>query len=704
MSDPQCVLIVDDKEDNLYTLALTLSPLNLLVLKARNGAEALLHLSRHHVSLALIDVQMPEMDGFDLARIMRSNERTTHIPIIFLTAIIIDEQQILEGYHCGAIDYLVKPFDPDILTHKVKLQLDLDTMKKALIHERKASESQRAYFESILTAAGDGILGVDIYGMIQFSNPAALQMLQYTRDELTGKNISDILTGDATQFLRFESTPFYESYEKNKFIKFSELLFYRKDKSSFPVSVVSSPFAGSEHQGISIVFSDMSFRKMLEEKLIQQSRTDALTGLSNRTVFVNNLTQSIARAKRLGKMIAVLFVDLDQFKQINDIMGHDAGDHLIHLVSQRIVHDVRLNDTVARFSGDEFVVLIEDIHVHEHAARVAEKILESLKKPFVLSNQEISVTASIGISLFPECGEDASSLMRTADIAMCRVKAAGRNGYQYFSPGMSKDAKTKLHLEQELRQALDHNQLEMYFQPILRIGTHELVGIEALVRWHRSPGEMISPHAFIPILEETGLIVPFGRWILWMSCLQTSHWVKSKMLPPTIHVCVNISGRQFSSVGFYEMLVDIIHQTGINPHMLELEITESFFISDSDRVRTLLSKIKALGVHLSIDDFGTGYSSLSYLKRYPVDVIKIDRSFIIDLSTSAKDRALVKAIIDVAHALGFSVLVEGVETATQLTLLEKMGVDTFQGYITTMPLPVDKFEAWVQEKYLPSPN
>ncbi|MFI4955820.1 MAG: EAL domain-containing protein [Gammaproteobacteria bacterium] len=696
----QTILIVDDKRENLLALEAILGECNVNIIRASSGTEALEILMSKDISLVLVDVQMPEMDGFELVRVMKGQARTASIPVIFITAIITDEQHILEGYRSGVVDYIVKPIDPEILVNKVNVFLSLDSAKRALQISKEESEEQKTYFESILTAAGDGIIGLDQNGIIQFCNPAALQALQYTRDGLIGKSISLILTGNPEQEIRFQSTPFYDSYEKNKFLKFEESIFYKSDRKPFPVSVVCSPLAGAHHRGISIVFSDISVQKMLEEKLVEQARTDALTGLSNRAMFIQNLTQSIARSKRTGKMLAVLFIDIDRFKQINDIMGHEAGDQLLTYVSERIVHSVRLNDTVARLGADEFTVLVEDVVHEEDGARIAEKIMEGLQKPFLLNNTEIFINVSIGISTFPKCGDNASALMRAADIAMYRVKASGRNGYQYFTPEMNQDAQQKLRLEQELRQALDNNQLEMYYQPIIGIGSKKITGVEALLRWNRRPGVIVSPQAFIPILEETGLIVPFGKWILWMSCLQASHWLKSGVLPSGTHMCVNISAKQFSSVGFFEILVDILNQTGLDPHMLELEMTETFLISDSEQMKVLLQKIKDYGVHLAIDDFGTGYSSLSYLKRYPVDVIKIDRSFINELTTSSKDRSLVKAIVDIGHALEFKVLVEGVETSAQLALLEKMSVDMYQGYFMTPPLPATEFVTFLKDRKL----
>lgn len=693
----QSILLVDDTPANLIALEATLEDLGVEILTATSGREALSILLKQDVSLVLLDVQMPEMDGFEVAKLMKGQKRTADIPIIFVTAIITDEQHILQGYSSGAIDYIVKPINPKVLANKVKVLLELDRNKQAVQKVLNDLAKQKAYFESILTAAADGVIGLNEKGRVRFANPSALRMLDYERDTLMGKSILDLISADMNYDDKYEDTQFYTAFSENKIVTIDDCRFQNKEHESFPVTLTCSPLPG-ESQGTVVVFQDVTIRKALEEKLVEQAKSDALTGLANRMMFIQTLRQALGRAERLGKSLAVLFIDLDQFKQINDTMGHDAGDMLIMNVAQRIVHAVRKNDTVARLGGDEFTVLLEDMKSNQDPTRVAENILTSLKKPFLLNDNEIIVGASIGIATYPECGDNAMALMQAADVAMYRMKAFGRNGFQYYTPEMNADAQKRLELEQELRQALGNDSIELYYQPQISIDNKKLVGVEALLRWQREGEGFIDPSVFITILEDTGLILPYGKWVLWMACLQARNWLKSGVLTKDARMCVNISARQFASPDFYETLTSVLEETELPPTSLEIEITESILVSSTETVQALLHKIKELGVSVSIDDFGTGYSSLSYLKQYPIDVLKIDRAFVSGCLTSERDKSLVKSISDMGHALGFKVLIEGVEDKEMLELLAKLGVDSYQGFYFSKPVPPAEFEALIKQK------
>lgn len=693
----QNVLIVDDKVENLVSLEAVLSSLDVNILKAQSGRDALSILMKHDIDVVLLDVQMPEMDGFEVCQLMKGQKRTANIPIIFITAIISDEQNILSGYVSGAIDYIVKPFNPKILVNKLKTLLQLESSRKQLSLAMSDMEMQKKYFESILSAAGDGVMGVDSEGKIIFANPAALSILRYKRDELVGHSVMTLWSPEGANALSYDVSPFYQAMKESKTLSIDETFFYQSTHVAVPVSILCSPLASSE-VGSVIVFQDISERKALEGKLVAQAKTDSLTGLANRVMFVQTLRQALARAKRLNKSLAVLFLDLDQFKHINDTLGHDAGDVLLTNVAARIIHCVRKNDTVARLGGDEFTILLEDVRHDEDAARVSEKILLSLKDPFSLGGSEIVISASIGIALYPSCGDSAADLMQAADVAMYRVKAFGRNAYQYFTPEMNADAQERLAMEQELRQAFNNNSLDLHYQPQISVIDDNIVGFEALLRWNRPGHGFVQPSDFICILEETGLILPFGKWILWMSCLQAKNWVNMGVLKPGSRMCVNISARQFSSADFYDSLLSTLEQTELAPEYLELEITESMLLTDSRAAQSLIKKIKSNQINISIDDFGTGYSSLSYLKEYPIDVIKIDRSFILNIIDSPRDQSLLQSIIDMCHALGFCVLVEGVEDEESLKVLEKMGIDRYQGFYFTKALPAEEMVAFLSEK------
>lgn len=693
----QTILIVDDKPENLIALEAILIDTGAELVKANSGRQALSILLKENVSLVLLDVQMPEMDGFEVAKLMKGQKRTAMIPIIFVTAIITDEQNILEGYSSGAVDYIVKPINPKILLNKVQVFLELDAGKKSLEHAFVEMNNQRTFFESILTAAADGVIGLDERGHVTFANPAALSILGYTLDQLVTAHVQKIWSERNGKNTDYEETPFFRALSQQKPITLDEALFYRKNGDPIPVNVVCSPLAGDK-PGTVVVFQDITIKKALEAKLLQQAKTDALTGLANRIMFVQTLRQAIARAKRLDLHLAVLFLDLDQFKQINDTMGHDAGDVLLLHVSQRLMHVVRENDSIARLGGDEFIILLEDIKHDEDAARVAEKIRQALKEPFVLNNREIIIGASIGIASFPRSGTSASDLMQAADVAMYRVKAFGRNNYQFFTPEMNEEAQYRLMIEQELRHALSNNSFELYYQPQTRIGDDSVVGVEALLRWHRTPEELVSPMVFIDILEETGLILPVGKWVLWMACLQAQSWISSGVLDKNARMCVNISVRQFTSPDFFDGLIAVLEETELNPRNLEIEITESSLMTNTKEIQTLLKKIKKHGVRISIDDFGTGYSNLGYLKQFTIDLLKIDRSFITEIDTSEKDRSLVTSIANMGHSLGFEVIAEGVETKEQLAVLKTTEVDFYQGYYFSKPMPVDEFDIFMQKK------
>lgn len=693
----QKILIVDDKTENLQSLQALLSESHAEIVQATSGREALSILLEQDISLVLLDVQMPEMDGFEVASLMRLKKDTALIPIIFVTAIITDEQHILQGYAAGAVDYIIKPIVPKILFNKVKIFLELDERNRELNRVIEEKGRQKRYFESVLNSAGDGVLGLSEDGAIKFCNPAALNMLSYERDAMVEHSIFDIWKPETQNALGYDESVFAQSLKENRTIKIEESVFHAKTGQLLQVSVSCSPLS-SEDKGAVVVFQDITARKALEGKLIEQAKTDGLTGLANRPMFVQTLRQSIARASRLKKNLAVLFLDLDQFKQINDTMGHEAGDLLLMMASQRISHAVRKNDTVARLGGDEFTILLEDILHDEDAAKISEKILTSLKEPFILNNAEIIIGVSIGIATYPMCGDSASGLMQAADVAMYRVKAFGRNGYQYFTPEMNKDAQLRLDTEQELRQALKNDSMELYYQPQIAVPSGKLIGVEALLRWNRNENEQVPPSVFVPILEETGLILPYGKWILWKACLQARNWYDSGIIDAETRMCVNVSGRQFISIDFYDSLMAVLDETQLPPAVLEIEITESALVTDTKTIQTLMKKLRANGIRISIDDFGTGYSSLSYLKQYPVDVLKIDRSFIIDGLGQARDISLIKSIVDMGHALGFTVLMEGVEDEKTLEIVTSLGMDAFQGYLCSKPVPPLEFEALLKEK------
>jgi diguanylate cyclase (GGDEF)-like protein/PAS domain S-box-containing protein len=433
--------------------------------------------------------------------------------------------------------------------------------------------------------------------------------------------------------------------------------------------------------------TDITGRKELEEHLQREATLDPLTKLSNRTVFLDRLTHALERSKRREENIAVLFMDLDNFKVVNDSLGHEAGDTLLVAVGERLRANLRPGDTIARLGGDEFGVLLEDVAGGlKDAQRTAQRIIESLRTPFALGSREVAVTASIGIASNISSPGYSEDLMRNADAAMYRAKHKGKAHYEVFDPSMYERALERLEIEHDLRRATEHGELAIHYQPKVEFATGEICGMEALARWEHPESGPISPSKFIPVAEETGMIIPLGRWILREACRQAREWHELYADSPPLNVSVNLSPKQVEHPGLIEEVANALRETGLKPSALELEITESVLMEDTSSAIITLQKLKGLGVKLSVDDFGTGYSSLSYLKRFPIDYLKIDRSIIDGLEQDPKDTAVAEAAITLAHALGGKVVAEGVQTEEQLDRLRRMGCDFAQGFYFWKPL------------------
>jgi diguanylate cyclase (GGDEF)-like protein len=425
-----------------------------------------------------------------------------------------------------------------------------------------------------------------------------------------------------------------------------------------------------------------------QRKLSYLARFDPLTGLINRFLFGDRLTNAISRARRDGGIVSLMFLDLDEFKAVNDRFGHAVGDALLKQVAQRLVASVRESDSVARLGGDEFTVVLEGSHRVEDAGHVATKILEALRQPFRVGNHELRVTTSIGIALFPVDGQSAQELLRDADIAMYSAKAAGKNTFQYFTPELREKTSERLHLIDGLRRAVEaQRELDLLYQPKVDTATNSIIGVEALVRWHHPELGLILPDRFVPVAEETDLILPIGDWVLQEACRQMRSW---QTMGLDLNMSVNVSSRQLKRGDLVEAVAHALDSSGLPPFLLEIELTEGTLVEDTELAAQTLEHLRAMGVRVSIDDFGTGYSSLSYLKRLPIDCLKIDRSFIRDITVNEDAAALSAAIVGLAESLRLDVVAEGVETAEQLTVLEELGCTTMQGFLFARPMESDQ--------------
>ncbi|MBU1664295.1 MAG: EAL domain-containing protein, partial [Gammaproteobacteria bacterium] len=438
------------------------------------------------------------------------------------------------------------------------------------------------------------------------------------------------------------------------------------------------------------LFTDISERKRNEEHIRHLAEHDSLTGLPNRALLQDRLLQAMARAERAGSRLALLYIDLDRFKLINDTLGHPVGDALLQEVAHRLQATVRVSDTVSRQGGDEFLVLLDEIESADDAARVAQKMLDLLAQPCWVAGHELTVTPSIGISLYPDDSTDMITLIKSADIAMYQVKEGGRNAYQFYTGDMNERASERLTLEHDLRRALERGEMLLHYQPKIELASGRIVGLEALLRWRHPRLGLVPPERFIAIAEDSGLIVPIGEGVLHEACRQSQAWRAAGL--PAIAIAVNLSATQFRRAGLEDSLRDILAATGLPPRLLELELTESVVMNQADATVAILTRLHDMGVRLSIDDFGTGYSSLAYLKRFPIEKLKVDQSFMRDVAHDANDAAIVRAIIGLAHSLGLGVIAEGVETREQLDFLRSLGCEEAQGNYFSQPLSPSEIE------------
>jgi len=436
-------------------------------------------------------------------------------------------------------------------------------------------------------------------------------------------------------------------------------------------------------------------RKRSEERMVYLAQYDALTDLPNRALFCDRLTSALARVERNGGQLGVMFLDLDHFKTINDTLGHDSGDTLLKLVSERLKICVRKQDTIGRLAGDEFTILLPEITDDQGAVTVAKKIIKSMSKYFLLGGNEVFTSLSIGIATYPDAGNDTATLIKHADTALYSAKSKGRSCYRFYKSRMTNQASKHLEIITALRHAVDREEFTIHYQPLIKLSSLEVFGIEALVRWDHPQRGMIYPKEFIHLLEETGLILPLGEWILHQACVQTKIWQDVTQLP--LRIAINLSAKQICQKDFVNITHRIISTSGIDPKKLQLEVTEGLLLQETPRTVSKLNQLHEMGVELSVDDFGTGYSALSYLKNFPLDILKLDKSFISDINELSRETAITEAIINLGHRLNIKVVAEGVETQEQLSFLQRKNCDVVQGYYFSKPLPVKHFDGWLAQ-------
>lgn len=534
-------------------------------------------------------------------------------------------------------------------------------------------------------------------------NDAFSLLTGYTRDEMLGQGISFIKKGKSSR--EVDSTIL--SYFKTKNFKLwsGELSCKKINGEKYTARLEIKPLKGN-HSSINkyfVTLTDITKYKENEKRILQIAHYDGLTGLPNRVMFLDRMERVTSYAKRHNLHAVIFFIDLDKFKPVNDSLGHDAGDTVLKESAKRLQIATRKEDVVARFSGDEFAVLLLHEKSHEQAmfssSLIADKIIKTLSEIHIIGRNEVFIGSSIGIAIYPEDGTTSTTLLKNADIAMYEAKNRGRNNYQYYKKEFADAHQDKLSLENNLRKAIVKKELELFYQPQYNAQTRELSGAEVLIRWFYDPqgeNKMIPPDQFIPVAEDSGLIIEIGKWILETACMQLKAWLDDGL--PLQQVSVNISARQFMDDGFLKSIDDALEKSQLPAHNLEVEITESMLIGDINRIELQLKRLKKMGIKVALDDFGTGYSSLSYLKKFPIDVLKIDQSFVREMTADSKDARIVCAIIDMGHSLGQKIVAEGVENETQLMFLSKRKCDIIQGYYFSRPLPVHAMSALMQTK------
>ncbi|RTE66730.1 EAL domain-containing protein [Amphritea opalescens] len=726
VSTPFRVLVVDDDLTARILATHSLEQEGFDVLLADNGVTAIQIFQETQPDIVLMDVEMPELNGFDVCRQLRSMPYGKLVPILMATG-QDDMDSVREAYAAGATDFVSKPFNWKILGHRLNYMIRASNTNEQLRQLQK-SEARLGNAQRIARLGNwEWHLSTgEVYWSDQFYH------LQGGKQGVTSRGIRS--------FLR--CVPVNEWPQLRHW--FRELLncHYSGFMSGINHSIClpGQPIKNMQHQAevfcddqgrvalISGTMLDVSELKQAQEQVLKLARFDSLTGLSNRSVFSDRVQLAMDQAERNDSLGAVLFLDLDNFKRINDTFGHGMGDLLLKEVANRLFQSVCVDDhetdpvdgsptdiprvtgqlsldvrdkdqggllpQVARFGGDEFTVLLPHIEQIQDAENIARRILDTIGRSIDLAGQEVVITPSIGIAIFPHHGESVDSLMKNVDAAMYYVKHAGKNGYELFVNSMNVVAKRRLALETGLRHAIEDNELTLHYQPQVDLRSGKIVGVEALLRWKSEQLGDVSPVEFISVAEETGLISAIGEWVMREACRQARQWQLDGL--PHIRVAVNLSVRQFAKQHLEQLVAQVLEDTGLPVNCLELEITENMLMDDVEGSVETLHRLKALGVQLAIDDFGTGYSSLSYLKRFPIDRLKVDRSFITHVTTDHDDAAVTQAIIAVAHNMGLSVTAEGVEEKAQLAFLKQHACEEVQGYFFSRPLKADDLAAFLK--------
>jgi Amt family ammonium transporter len=705
------ILIVDDIPTNIAVLTEILMS-DYKMVCATNGKDALKLAASAAPDLVLLDIMMPGMDGYEVCRQLKSNKATLNIPVIFLTAKNQESDEV-KGLEVGAVDYISKPFSAGILKHKVRIHLELKLHRENLeeiIQERtieisqshdklhqeiteriqvqKALIEQRAYFLQLFENSPQAIMILKPDGKVVQVNKGFEKLFGYSSQDFKGKYNKDLILPED---LIEEDKTFHKNILKGKIIN-KETLRKNKKGDLIPVTFLGYPAMVKDRiEGLFVLFDDISHRKRFEDQMLHQAFHDPLTGIPNRALFMERLNRSLERAKRRKDYkFAVLMIDLDNFKLINESGGQVVGDQFLTQFSDQIRQCIRATDTVARMGGDEFAILLEEFKSTREIFKIAQRISQIGKSGFLIEGNEIKINSSIGIVFKTDTYEQAEDILRDADIAMYRVKETGKPCFRAFKKTMRKFTIESIKLKNELDHAIENNELELYYQPIFSGSNQELTGFEALIRWNHPVKGMVGPNLFIPLAEETDLILPMGRLIIKEACQQLRQWHDTIPGADKLTMNVNVSTKQFMDGELIGTILNTMKKDHLPPESVKIEITESLLIKNAKTVISKLATLKTHGISVVLDDFGTGYSSLSYIKDFQVDGIKIDRSFINDIDQDEGSFEIVKTILALCSNLKLDVVAEGVERKEQLEILKDLNCQRIQGFLFSKPLDRSK--------------
>lgn len=690
MSDLK-VLIVEDDPVTLTVFTKIVKEEGYDVTSCPDAESAWEEYQQNKFAICFLDWQLPGMDGLTLCRKIRHLDGHNRSYVLMITARneTDDLRQVLES---GADDYLSKPASAESL----RVRLKIAEMQYFSRLRRFEAEKTNLMMQQVFDNSFEAIVIVNPALETLYTNRAYTRITGYESDEIAGK-IPRILQDEDKNLESIESI-FYTVRASGQWQ--GEVWDVRKSGELYPAWLTIS-IVTDEQNIIShyvCFFTDISSSKKTEERLRFITTHDSLTKLPNRGHIADILEHAVLQARRNETMIGVLFLDIDHFKMINDSLSHSAGDELLLSMTNMLKNILNREDSLARTGGDEFVMILENIDNIERPIAICNAISKRLNNSFVVQGQEVFVTASIGIALYPADGDSADTLLQNADIAMYRAKEGGRNNYQFYTSEMNTRVFERMTLETSLRKAIDSDQFVMYFQPQIDVNSGRIIALEALIRWQHPDMGLVSPARFIPVAEETGLIIGIGRWVFQQVCrfiitMKKEHHIE---LP----VAVNVSAKQFFTGDFLETIEALLEETGVDARLLEVEMTESLFMADVEVVNSILHRLKELGLTIAIDDFGTGYSSLNYLKKFPVDVLKVDQSFVRDVVRDNDDAAIVRAMVNLAHNLGMKVIAEGVEEKEQIEFLRSAGCDMLQGYFFSRPVDADSIVKVLEKKFI----